>query len=683
MDTRSKKFSNNTALRALVFVVCAVCITVFCLSIVVAASEREVLWRINYNFREHGWDEFYVSEVMSDVWYSWMPLLLPCGIVGTLSLMYLMVTTGGRMYRGAAGGSSVLAKGEESAKKDASSGGAAGSSKLDNPRKSYALDRIWTEIQLVVLAGVVWVGAYILAVDWLWFFESHPIRKPFKDALLGYTKEVPEVSDVSIFRIISEAFGDVAIEVPTIIAVFALCTVVVLWFLLSIIRLVKSGRVLKNSLIGQIVMFVGGGIGAAVMNVVNGGSLMRKVVLILLGISILSATIVGAPIVIVLILIFAPKWVKRFEAIQQGVDEVKSGNLDYKIPIRSEASGSVSEKGAVAFDKQKNGSSAGGASGGAQAESGVRFGWKPKRKKDDELTRLARGINEISQSSSEAVKNELKNQRMKTELISNVSHDLKTPLTSLVTYIDLLKAEGLDSPNAPEYLAVLDAKTDRLRKLTEDLFEAAKASSGAMPVNMGRVDALALVNQVIGELDDRIQSSGLEFIVKAGRTQGASNAGFAAGNATGTDIGGFTASGAGAGSVQTAPPVKHMVSADGQLLYRVVDNLLNNVLKYALPGSRVYIDISEPAAGELVLIEFKNISASPLNIDPDELMERFKRGDESRATEGSGLGLAIAKDLVKLMGGWLELSIDGDLFKASVYLGKSPERTAPSETEAV
>ena len=135
--------------------------------------------------------------------------------------------------------------------------------------------------------------------------------------------------------------------------------------------------------------------------------------------------------------------------------------------------------------------------------------------------------------------------------------------------------------------------------------------------------------------------------------------------------------------MQTAPPVKHMVAADGQLLYRVVDNLLNNVLKYALPGSRVYIDISEPGAGDLVLIEFKNISASPLNIDPDELMERFKRGDESRATEGSGLGLAIAKDLVKLMGGWLELSIDGDLFKASVYLGKSPERTAPSETEAV
>ena len=285
------------------------------------------------------------------------------------------------------------------------------------------------------------------------------------------------------------------------------------------------------------------------------------------------------------------------------------------------------------------------------------------------------------------MKNELKNQRMKTELISNVSHDLKTPLTSLVTYIDLLKAEGLDSPNAPEYLAVLDAKTDRLRKLTEDLFEAAKASSGAMPVNMGRVDALALVNQVIGELDDRIESSGLEFIVKADRTQGASKgagtAGFAAGSATGTDIGGFTAGGAGAGSVQTAPPVKHMVSADGQLLYRVVDNLLNNVLKYALPGSRVYVDISEPGAGDLVLIEFKNISASPLNIDPDELMERFKRGDESRATEGSGLGLAIAKDLVKLMGGWLELSIDGDLFKASVYLGKSPERTAPSETEAV
>lgn len=226
----------------------------------------------------------------------------------------------------------------------------------------------------------------------------------------------------------------------------------------------------------------------------------------------------------------------------------------------------------------------------------------------------------------------------------------------MVSYIDLLKKEGLDSPNAPEYLDILDQKTERLRKLTEDLFEAAKASSGAMPVNLETVDLLSLINQSMGEMSARIEASSLDFILNAEKD-------------------------------------RYYVRADGQLLYRVVENLIVNVLKYAQEGSRVYIDIKEPLAGrgakygsaadaasahgagtgrsEIVVLEIKNMSKQQLNINADELMERFKRGDDSRTTEGSGLGLAIAKDLVKLMDGWFEIAIDGDLFKARVVLNKA------------
>ena len=288
----------------------------------------------------------------------------------------------------------------------------------------------------------------------------------------------------------------------------------------------------------------------------------------------------------ILIFIFVPKWVKKYEAVREGVRQVKEGNLDYKIPV------------------EDNG----------------------------ELDRLAASINQISQATSIAVQNELKNQRMKTDLISNVSHDLKTPLTSMVSYVDLLKTEGLDSENAPEYLAIIDEKTRRLQKLTEDLFEAAKASSGAIPVNMGKIEMTSIVNQAMAELDERMAASDLQVI--------------------------FTNK---ADSVY--------VMADGQLLWRVIENLLVNVSKYALAHSRVYLDIVE--SDHSILLEIKNMSREQLNISADELMERFKRGDESRNTEGSGLGLSIAKDLTKLMEGDFEISIDGDLFKASVSLKKA------------
>jgi signal transduction histidine kinase len=246
---------------------------------------------------------------------------------------------------------------------------------------------------------------------------------------------------------------------------------------------------------------------------------------------------------------------------------------------------------------------------------------------------LARGVNAISDASGAAIQNELKAQRLKTDLISGVSHDIKTPLTSIITYVDLLKREGPDSPQAAEYIDVLDQKSQRLKKLTEDLFEAAKASSGSIPVRMETIDLLSLIRQGLGEMNEGILARRLDVILH------------------------FEAE-------------KHYVCADGQLLWRIVENLLGNVQKYALEGSRVYIDLSEKrtAGGGMTLLEIKNISKDRLNIGAEELMERFTRGDASRATEGSGLGLAIAKDLARLQNGWFELKIDGDLFKAMLML---------------
>jgi signal transduction histidine kinase len=293
-----------------------------------------------------------------------------------------------------------------------------------------------------------------------------------------------------------------------------------------------------------------------------------------------------------------PKLVKKYSGIREGVNEVKSGNLTYKIPVEADEKGPVTD-----FDS------------------------------------LASDINEISQATNAAVQNELKNQRLKTDLISNVSHDLKTPLTSMITYVDLLKTEGLDSEHAPEYLEILDEKTRRLKGLTENLFEAAKASSGNIPCEITDIDITAIVNQALAEMEDRLSERDLNVIVKN----------------------------------ELSSP---MVRADGQLLWRVIENLLSNVSKYAQTGSRVYVNLSDstgnPSAGKgHALLEVKNISADPLNIPADELMERFKRGDESRNTEGSGLGLAIAKDLTRLMNGVFEITIDGDLFKASVMLEKA------------
>ena len=244
-----------------------------------------------------------------------------------------------------------------------------------------------------------------------------------------------------------------------------------------------------------------------------------------------------------------------------------------------------------------------------------------------EMKRHAEDLNHAAEGMSAAVDERMRSERMKTELITNVSHDIKTPLTSIINYVDLLQKEEVDNPKAREYLSVLSRQSGRLKKLIEDLIEASKASTGNLEIRPEVMDVSVMLLQAIGEFGERLQDAGLILVVS--------------------------------GSDREMP-----VLADGRYLWRVFDNLLVNICKYAMPGTRVYLSLAEED-GEAV-ISFKNISREELNIRSEELLERFVRGDSSRNTEGSGLGLSIARSLTELMGGTLALEIDGDLFKAVV-----------------
>ena len=244
-----------------------------------------------------------------------------------------------------------------------------------------------------------------------------------------------------------------------------------------------------------------------------------------------------------------------------------------------------------------------------------------------DLKILAEGLNEIGTGLENAVNGRMKSERFKTELITNVSHDIKTPLTSIINYTDLLKKENIETEPVKGYIEVLDRQSERLKKLITDLLEASKASSGNIKLDIAEVDAGLMLEQVYGEYQNKFEKAGLTGIV-------------------------------------TKPSETVFIKADANHLFRVFDNILGNVVKYAQPGTRVYIDLTQN--DETITISFKNISKEKLNITGEELMERFVRGDRSRNTEGSGLGLSIAKSLANLMGGKLEIVIDGDLFKVEV-----------------
>jgi signal transduction histidine kinase len=369
----------------------------------------------------------------------------------------------------------------------------------------------------------------------------------------------------------------------------SICLILVL----SLIKHIKNNTLIKHTLIFIILEKLN----VLIKNIYNNGNMGIKAVLIVIAYPIILAlpilinpvsspfTVLLIPVTMGVALWLAIKKVGEFNKIKDGVEKIKDGDVYHKIEPCN----------------------------------------------DKELAKLALNINSIADGLNKSIDNELKSQRLKTELISNVSHDIRTPLTSIITYIDLLKKEGLNSENALEYLDVLEQKSSRLKTLTDDLFEASKASSGDIPVNIEQIDVTSLINQTMGELNDKILISGLDFRINY-------------------------------------PSDNIYVKADGKLLWRVIENIMSNILKYALPNSRVYIDVL--VSDNTISIIFKNISSYELNIDSYELMERFKRGDESRNSEGSGLGLSIAKSLVELQNGKFNIKIDGDLFKVIIVLPK-------------
>ncbi len=274
--------------------------------------------------------------------------------------------------------------------------------------------------------------------------------------------------------------------------------------------------------------------------------------------------------------------VRDLKELTRGVTEITKGNLEYKV-----------------FLNRKNGL----------------------------FKELNDGINHIGDGIKAAVETSIKDERMKTELITNVSHDLKTPLTSIINYINLLKTEKMPTPEAEHYIEVLESKAQRLRHLTEDLVEAAKATSGNIELEKMPLAFNELMKQALGEFEDKFATRDLKVVVNI-------------------------------------PEEPVVVLADGRRMFRIIENVLQNAYKYAHPGTRIYADLSNSQS--VITFILKNISAAPLNISPEELMERFTRGDSARTTEGSGLGLSIAKDLTRLQGGTFDIQLDGDLFKVII-----------------
>ena len=475
-----------------------------------------------------------------------------------------------------------------------------GSKEPDGTIRIGWFDRIFVEVDiaLAVLATIGLIVPFYLSQAWL--HNSQWGDSLFRD-LINQNANASTIQSWMDFRFFDRTLIEYVFEPKWILlALTVIGTLLIVTFdliaLLSIVRRLKARRFWRSTILGSILhaLFESTASNPALSGKVL-GVLIGSVILMFLGAAIsigvfgydaILPIAIGALAIIGLILIFVPQQIKKYETIRTGINELQKGNFTYKVP----------DLGA------------------------------------GELGRLANSVNSISEAQDLAIQNELKSQRLRTDLISNVSHDIRTPLTSTISYIDLLKKEGLDGPNAEEYLKIISDKTDRLKKLTDDLFEAAKASSGDIPVEIEKLDMNAIVGQALAELDETINSNNIEVIL----TNHAENT---------------------------------MVYADGKLLWRVIENILTNVTKYSLTGTRAYMDIFEKE--DRVVLEVKNVSRDQLNISSQELLERFKRGDSSRNTEGSGLGLAIASDLTSLMGGNFDIFIDGDLFKAVISLNKA------------
>lgn len=445
----------------------------------------------------------------------------------------------------------------------------------DGEHKLMWLDNIWTEIHLAFIVGIGGGAAvgYVLLID---EFVSW-----------GYSHNLLNV-------------------ITTFLA--AIASTVVLTSLLSIVRNIKCKRFVESSIIFRVVrwsikkIFIFSKL--VCKKIRKGGrlflkTLSKKIGALLIGMLLVYTFLIG---IFSICAEHSPMWlalgillfgfaslviafrVRDIEEIRKGISEVRNGNVSYKIP----------------------------------------------ELKCEDMKVLAANFNDIAKGLDESVSAKVKAERLKTELITNVSHDLKTPITSIINYVELLsKIDGLPE-EAKDYISVVAKKSERLKNLTQDLFDISRVQSGNEAVVLEKIDVALLINQTLGENDNEIQKSGLSFCVNASK--------------------------------------KLYISADGRKMSRVISNLISNILKYTMKNTRVFITACERDSE--VIIEFKNIASYPMNFDADEIVGRFVRGDESRTADGNGLGLAIAKSYTEICNGNFEVVIDGDMFKAILKFEK-------------
>ena len=470
----------------------------------------------------------------------------------------------------------------------------------------------YSKLMFPMLAGAIF-GSVLWLIGMVWLTVTAG-RKPEDEEihLNGFDRWYTEIAAGAVIGIwlagtiisgtlIANSSLGYSHAVVTVIVTCLICgTYTMAWFLigyLSLVRRIKAGTLWKNSLIRKVLKWIGkcsGKLSDFARAFSRNTAEKIKVLLVggaflFLQFLIIGCGFTGAGVFLIILLIvdaaaviFIIRKADGLDLIMDGLKKISDGELQYKI------------KTDTLTGKQKV---------------------------------MAEYINNIGSGLDAAVENSLKKERMQTELITNVSHDLKTPLTSIINYVDLMKRENPTDPKIQEYLRILDEKSQRLKVLTEDVVEASKASTGNIKLEMNDIDFVEMVQQVIGEFEEKFQEKNLTMMVH------------------------FT----------DEPSI---IYADGQRMWRVLENVFGNVVKYAMEGTRVYAEISN--RNKKVTFSLKNISAQPLNISADELTERFIRGDVARNTEGSGLGLSIAKSLTELQGGEFKLYLDGDLFKVMI-----------------
>lgn len=441
--------------------------------------------------------------------------------------------------------------------------------------KSMWLDNIWTEVHLAAIAGVGFGAVVICFILLDEYFTGHFPHNLMNTVVVFSAAIASTVVLTSILSIVRNIKCKKFIQSSIIVRVIRWCFKT----LFSILRWLRNGFIRYRNLIFR--------------------TLSKKTGIILIGMLFVYTALIGAfgvftiisPIWLVLCVLlfgFATFVVayraKDLDEIKKGVSEVRNGNVAYKIP----------------------------------------------ELKSEDMKVLATNINDIAKGLDESVSAKVKAERMKTELITNVSHDLKTPLTSIISYTELLaNVEGLPE-EAKDYAQIIANKSDRLKTLTQDLFDISKVQSGNESVVLEKLDVSLLINQSLGEHDNEIKASELPFCVNA--------------------------------------PKELYISADGRKMSRVISNLISNILKYTMKNTRVFISAFEEN-GEVVM-EFKNIASYPMDFNADEIVGRFVRGDESRTQEGNGLGLAIAKSYTEICNGKFDVIIDGDMFKAIIRFPK-------------